>query len=50
MSKPIYEGWDGSQVELTFRQNFTIEMMELWYQLVEITQAITLTDESSALI
>ena len=46
----VREVWDGTQLRLTFRRNFDDRLMEQWYQLVEITSSLTLTNETDALV
>jgi hypothetical protein len=43
--KTVVDLWDGQQLKCDFRRAFTPHMMELWFELVEIAQTITFSEE-----
>lgn len=46
----VAEVWDGAEVKLTFRRNFTEAMMDRWYELVGIVTEITYDNGGDALV
>lgn len=44
-TKTIAEIWDGENIKLTFRRNFSPQMMELWYELQGIIKSTSLCSE-----
>jgi hypothetical protein len=48
--KTIKKVWDDSQLKLTFRRNFSLSLMQKWYEIEEISSSITYTSDSDVLI
>jgi hypothetical protein len=47
--KTIQQIWDGSTLKLTFRKNFSVSLMQQWYELEVIATSISFSldiDES----
>lgn len=42
--------WDGEIIKLSFRRNFSPQLMERWFELEQIILGTTLTSEQDALI
>jgi hypothetical protein len=48
--KSINELWDGENLKFTFRRTMNQEVMNRWYQLLEITSSLQLGEEENAII
>ena len=47
---PLASVWNGVEVKLTFRRNFSEEMMERWYELTEIISSVVYNNDGDALV
>jgi hypothetical protein len=46
----LVEAWDGSNLRFTFKRTVDRRVMDLWLELVQITESIRFSDEPDALI
>jgi hypothetical protein len=44
------EAWDGAQLKISFRRCFDHDLMIKWFEIVQITQTLSLNDEQDTLI
>jgi hypothetical protein len=49
-NKTIAQIWDGSTLMLTFRRNFSVPLMQQWYELEGIVSMISYSEECDSLI
>ena len=42
--------WDGMELKLTFRRNFSEEMMNRWFELTEIVSSVVYNNDGNALV
>ena len=46
----LAEAWDGVDLKLTFRRNFSTALMEQWFHMMEVVRSVVFTEENDALI
>src|SRR4051812_46024427 len=46
----LANAWDGINLKLTFRRNFSTTLMEQWFQLLEIVKFIVFSADADALV
>lgn len=44
------EVWEGATLKLTFRRNFSVVMMENWYELEQIVSNIRFSEDIDSLV
>jgi hypothetical protein len=44
--KTIKQVWDDSQLKLAFRRNFSLSLVQKWYEFEEISSSITYTSDT----
>lgn len=44
------EVWDGRELKISFRRGFDEHMMQRWYELVAIVEAVSLSEEPNQMI
>jgi hypothetical protein len=49
-NKTIFDIWDGHEIRGNFRRTFTEDMMNQWYELLEIARTISFSHDEDQLI